>query len=136
MAGKTTTNSLTASGNTSLPRCWDGFLLIISMLFGGRAIRFLRNLQIGEDIRRPRFEGQTEKGTPTMGVIIIMGIVIPVLLVADLSNIYILVMFLVTTWMAIIGFTDDYTCFKRQKRSSKGAKIVGQVGCGLPLLLR
>ncbi len=113
--------------------------LIISMLFGGRIIRFLRNLQIGEDIRDLGLEGQLQKkGTPTMGgVIIIMGIVIPVLLVADLTNIYILVMLLVTTWMAIIGFTDDYIkVFKQNKKGLSGkSKIVGQVGCGLIVAL-
>lgn len=113
--------------------------LIISMLFGGKIIRFLRTLQIGEDIRDLGLEGQMQKkGTPTMGgVIIIMGIVIPVLLVADLSNIYILVMLLVTTWMAIIGFTDDYIkVFKKDKGGlSSKAKIIGQVGCGLIVAL-
>lgn len=113
--------------------------LIISMVFGGRIIRFLRTLQIGEDIRDLGLEGQMQKkGTPTMGgVIIIMGIVIPVLLVADLTNIYILVMLLVTTWMAIIGFTDDYIkVFKKDKKGLSGkAKIVGQVGCGLIVAL-
>ena len=111
------------------------FSLIISMLFGGKIIRFLRSQQIGEDIRDLGLEGQMQKkGTPTMGgVIIIMGIVIPVLLVADLTNIYILVMLLVTTWMAIIGFTDDYIkVFQKNKKGlSSKAKIVGQVGCGL-----
>ncbi len=115
------------------------FSLIISMLFGGRIIRFLRTLQIGEDIRDLGLAGQLEKkGTPTMGgVIIIMGIVIPVLLVADLTNIYILVMLLVTTWMAIIGFTDDYIkVFKKDKKGLSGkAKIIGQVGCGLIVAL-
>ena len=113
--------------------------LIISMLWGGKIIRFLQTLQIGEDIRDLGLEGQMQKkGTPTMGgVIIIMGIIIPVLLVADLTNIYILVMLLVTTWMAIIGFTDDYIkVFKKDKKGLSGkAKIIGQVGCGLIVAL-
>lgn len=113
--------------------------LIISMIFGGRIIRFLRNLQIGESIRDLGLEGQLQKkGTPTMGgVIIIMGIIIPVLLVADLQNIYILLMLLVTTWMAIIGFVDDYIkVFKKNKAGlSSKSKIIGQVGCGLIVAL-
>ena len=50
--------------------------LIISMLFGGRIIRFLRQLQIGETVRDLGLDGQKQKeGTPTMGgVIIIMGL--------------------------------------------------------------
>lgn len=113
--------------------------LIISMLFGGRIIRFLQKMQIGEDVRDLGLEGQMEKkGTPTMGgVIIIMGIIIPVLLVADLKNIYILVMLLVTTWMAIIGFVDDYIkVFRKNKKGLSGkSKIIGQIGCGLIVAL-
>lgn len=109
--------------------------LIISMIFGGRIINFLRSLQIGESIRDLGLEGQmSKKGTPTMGgVIIIMGIVVPVLLVADLKNIYVLIMLLVTTWMAIIGFLDDYIkVFKKNKEGlSARSKLVGQVVCGL-----
>ena len=115
------------------------FSLIISMIFGGRIIRFLRKLQIGEDIRDLGLAGQLQKkGTPTMGgVIIIMGIVIPVLLVADLQNIYILLMLLVTTWMAIIGFVDDYIkVFKQNKKGlSSKSKLIGQIGCGLIVAL-
>jgi phospho-N-acetylmuramoyl-pentapeptide-transferase len=115
------------------------FSLIISMIFGGRIIRFLRKSQIGEDIRDLGLEGQLQKkGTPTMGgVIIIMGIVIPVLLVADLQNMYILLMLLVTTWMAIIGFVDDYIkVFQKNKEGlSSKSKLIGQVGCGLIVAL-
>jgi phospho-N-acetylmuramoyl-pentapeptide-transferase len=113
--------------------------LIISMIFGGRIIRFLQKMQIGEDVRDLGLEGQLEKkGTPTMGgVIIIIGIIIPVLLVADLENIYILVMLLVTTWMAIIGFVDDYIkVFRKNKKGLSGkSKIIGQIGCGLIVAL-
>ena len=122
-------------------RAGSGMLisLIISMIFGGRIIRFLRNLQVGEDIRDLGLQGQLQKkGTPTMGgVIIIMGIVIPVLLVADLQNIYILLLLLVTTWMAFIGFVDDYIkVFKKNKAGlSSKSKIIGQVGCGLIVAL-
>ncbi len=109
--------------------------LIISMLFGGRIIQFLRSLQIGETVRDLGLEGQmSKKGTPTMGgVIIIMGIVVPVLLVADLKNVYVLIMLLVTTWMAIIGFIDDYIkVFKKNKEGlSARSKLIGQVVCGL-----
>jgi phospho-N-acetylmuramoyl-pentapeptide-transferase len=115
------------------------FSLIISLIFGGRIIRFLRSLQIGEDIRDLGLEGQlSKKGTPTMGgVIIIMGIVIPILLVADLKNVYILVLLLVTTWMAIIGYVDDYIkVFQKNKEGlSAKSKLIGQVGCGLIVAL-
>ena len=109
--------------------------LLISMLFGGKIIDYLRKLQIGESIRDLGLKGQKEKeGTPTMGgVIIIMAILIPCLLLARLDNIYILLLLLATTWMGIIGFADDYIkVFKKDKKGLKGRfKILGQVGLGL-----
>ena len=109
--------------------------LIISMLFGGRIIKFLRNQQVGETIRDLGLEGQKEKeGTPTMGgVIIIMAILLPCLLVADLTNVYILLMILATTWMGMIGFTDDYIkVFRKNKKGLHGMfKGVGQIVLGL-----
>jgi len=109
--------------------------LIISMIFGGRIIRFLRRLQIGETVRDLGLQGQKQKeGTPTMGgVIIIMAILVPCLLMARLNNIYIILMIVTTTWMAIIGFIDDYKkVFKKDKKGLHGRfKILGQVGLGL-----
>ncbi len=109
--------------------------LTISLLFGGRIIKFLKALQIGETVRDLGLAGQKEKeGTPTMGgVIIIMAILIPFLLMADLLNMYSLVMILVTTWLGIIGFTDDYIkVFRKDKDGLAGKfKIIGQVVLGL-----
>ena len=109
--------------------------LIISMLFGGRIIRFLRQLQIGETVRDLGLDGQKQKeGTPTMGgVIIIMAILIPCLLVARLDNVYIMLMIISTIWMAAIGFVDDYIkVFLKNKAGLSGKfKILGQVGLGL-----
>lgn len=113
--------------------------LLISMVFGGRIIRFLKRLQIGENIRDLGLEGQKEKeGTPTMGgVIIIMAILIPCLLVAKLDNVYIVLMIIATTWMAIIGFIDDYIkVFRKNKKGLRGIfKIMGQIGLGLIIAL-
>lgn len=109
--------------------------LIISMLYGGKIIKFLQKQQVGETIRDLGLQGQKEKeGTPTMGgVIIIMAILIPCLLVADLTNIYIILLLLATVWMGLIGFTDDYIkVFKKDKGGLPGKfKILGQVGLGL-----
>ncbi len=111
------------------------FSLIISMLFGRRIIRFLQVQQVGETVRDLGLEGQKQKeGTPTMGgVIIIMAIVLPCLLLADLTNIYIILMLLTTSWMGTIGFIDDYIkVFKKNKKGLSGKfKILGQVGLGL-----
>jgi phospho-N-acetylmuramoyl-pentapeptide-transferase len=42
------------------------------------------------------------------GIIIIMGILVPTLLLADLSKAYIRLMIFSTIWLGMIGFIDDY----------------------------
>jgi phospho-N-acetylmuramoyl-pentapeptide-transferase len=109
--------------------------LIISLLMGKRLIAFLHKKQVGETIRDLGLEGQSEKkGTPTMGgLIILSAIIIPTLLFAKLTNVYIILMLITTVWMGTIGFIDDYIkVFKKNKEGLAGRfKIVGQVGLGL-----
>jgi len=109
--------------------------LVISLLFGKRLIRWLHGRQMGETVRDLGLEGQIEKqGTPTMGgLIIILSILAPTLLFADLSNVYIQVMILSTIWLGGIGFLDDYIkVFKKDKEGLKGKfKVVGQIGIGI-----
>ena len=113
--------------------------LIISMLFGGHIIDYLRKLQVGETVRDLGLAGQLQKqGTPTMGgVIIIMAILIPCLLLAELDNVYVVLLIVATTWMGIIGFIDDYIkVFLKDKKGLKGwFKVLGQVGLGLIVAL-
>ena len=109
--------------------------LILATAYGKRIILFLQRKQIGETIRDLGLEGQKEKsGTPTMGgLIIIMSTLIPVLLFADIKNIYIILLIITMVWMGVIGFIDDYIkIFKKNKKGLKGRfKILGQVGLGL-----
>jgi phospho-N-acetylmuramoyl-pentapeptide-transferase len=109
--------------------------LIISLLFGGRIINYMRRLQIGENVRDLGLHGQKQKeGTPTMGgVIIIMAILIPCMLMARLDNVYIILMVISTTWMGLIGFIDDYIkVFRKNKAGLSGKfKIMGQVVLGV-----
>lgn len=109
--------------------------LIVSLIFGGRIIRSLRKLQVGETVRDLGLTGQKEKeGTPTMGgFIIILAILIPCLLFAKLDNIYIIIMLISTIWLMLIGFADDYIkVFKKNKEGLKArTKIIGQVALGL-----
>ncbi len=109
--------------------------LIIALIWGKRLIRFLQRKQIGEVVRDLGLEGQYEKkGTPTMGgIIIIAAVVIPVLLFANLTNVYILLMLGTTLWLGAIGFIDDYIkTFKQDKGGLPGKyKIYGQVILGL-----
>ena len=109
--------------------------LIISMFIGKKIIDFLRKKQIGETVRKLGLNGEQQKqGTPTMGgIIIIFSIVIPMLLFADMANVYIQLMLITTIWLGIIGFTDDYIkVFKKNKKGLAGKfKILGQIVLGL-----
>lgn len=108
--------------------------LLIAMIFGQSVIRKLQKMQIGEEIRDLGLAGQMEKrGTPTMGgVIIIFSILVPCLLIGNLSNIYMSLMLIATVWMGTIGFLDDFRKIKyHNKDGLKGKyKVIGQVGLG------
>ncbi len=109
--------------------------LLITITFGKNLINILRKKQVGEDIRDLGLEGQVQKkGTPTMGgIIIIAAILIPTLLLAQLDNIYVILLIVATCWLGLIGFVDDYIkVFKKNKEGLAGRfKIIGQVGLGL-----
>lgn len=94
--------------------------LIISTVYGKKIIRFLQKKQLGETVRDLGLAGeQAKKGTPTMGgFILILAILIPTLLLANLDKVYIRLMLLCTVWMGAIGFIDDYLKI-RSKRLAK-----------------
>jgi phospho-N-acetylmuramoyl-pentapeptide-transferase len=122
--------------------------LAITSVYGKRLINFLIKKQVGETVRDLGLAGeQQKKGTPTMGgLIIILGILIPTLLLADLHKAYIRLMILSTIWLGVVGFIDDYLKLRSRKlaqqqglnykKSDKDGlagwfKILGQVGLGL-----
>jgi phospho-N-acetylmuramoyl-pentapeptide-transferase len=71
------------------------------------------------------------------GLIILAATLIPTLLWAKLDNRYILLALLVTTWMGVIGFVDDYLKLKQKREGRKNEglveryKLVGQITIGL-----
>ena len=111
-------------------------LSLLIALFAGKAIiRKLAKRQIGEDIRELGLEGQLQKkGTPTMGgIIILISTLIPVLLLADLKNVYVWLLIITAVILGLIGFVDDYIkVFKKNKDGLSGKfKIAGQVVLGI-----
>lgn len=104
--------------------------LLISIFAGKKIIDLLQRKQIGETIRDLGLEGQMQKkGTPTMGgIIIFISVIIPVILFADLGNIYTILLLISTVWFFLIGFTDDYIkVFKKNKEGmSEGGKLAAQ----------
>lgn len=122
--------------------------LMITTVYGKNLIRFLQRKQLGETVRDLGLAGeQQKKGTPTMGgIIIILAIVIPTLLFANLDKVYIRLMLLCTIWLGGIGFIDDYLKIRsRRIAKEKGVdykktdsdglagrfKIFGQVMLGI-----
>src|SRR6476620_3074813 len=122
--------------------------LFIATVYGKRLINFLKHKQIGETVRDLGLAGeQQKKGTPTMGgIIILLAILIPTLLFADLNKVYVRLMLLCTVWLGIIGFLDDYLKLKARKQAQQRgekyekkdthglaglSKIIGQIGLGI-----
>ena len=97
--------------------------MLIAFFAGRHIIAWLQRKQIGETIRDLGLEGQMrKKGTPTMGgIIIILAVTVSVLLFADLTNIYIILLLVTTLWCGAIGFADDYIkVFKHNKEGMSG----------------
>lgn len=113
--------------------------LLIAIVAGKHIIRWIQRKQIGEEIRDLGLEGQLQKkGTPTMGgIIIYISIIIPVLLFANLTNIYTIIMLLSSTAFFAIGLADDYIkVFKHNKDGmSPKTKLLAQGVVGLAIAL-
>ncbi len=124
--------------------------LFITTVYGKKLINYLRHKQIGESVRDLGLAGeQQKKGTPTMGgLIIILAILIPTLLLADLEKVYVRLMIFSTIWLGAIGFIDDYLKLRAKKiAQQKGVpykkgdkdglagwfKVFGQVALGITI---
>ncbi|MGZ3378331.1 MAG: phospho-N-acetylmuramoyl-pentapeptide-transferase [Phenylobacterium sp.] len=95
---------------------------VVVVAMGSRFIRWMQAKQgKGQPIRAEGIQRHiVEKaGTPTMGgVMILAGLAVGTLLWADLSNIYVWAVLLVTAGYGLLGFLDDYS--KVTKRSTDG----------------
>ena len=86
---------------------------------------------IGEKIRSTGPHTHIQKqGTPTMGgVLILIAVLLPTLLLANLTSAYIQIIIFATIWMGLVGFLDDY--LKVVKKFEKGLiaryKLFGQI---------
>ena len=91
--------------------------MFTGLIIGPLVINRLREFQIGQYIREEGPKAHQKKaGTPTMGgVLIVISIIVPTLLWADLSNPYVWMAVLSTTAFGAIGFADDYTKVVRKR---------------------
>ena len=91
--------------------------LLISLLVGPWLIRRLQEFQIGQHIREegPKSH-QAKAGTPTMGgVLIVISIILPTLLWANLRNPFVWLIVSATLAYGAIGFTDDYLKIRHKR---------------------
>ncbi len=94
---------------------------LVVVLMGSRFIRWVQAKQgRGQPIREDGPETHfAKRGTPTMGgIMILAGVFAGTLLWADLSNLYVWVVLLVTGAFGLLGFIDDYA--KVTKQTSGG----------------
>jgi phospho-N-acetylmuramoyl-pentapeptide-transferase len=109
--------------------------LFLALTLGPRLIRTLSALSFGQHIREEGPQSHQRKaGTPTMGgVLIVVAVVLPTLLWANLQNRYIWVALLGLVGFGLIGFLDDYA--KLSKRRNLGLtvyqKFWAQVACAM-----
>lgn len=109
---------------------------IVSVWFGNRFINLLKRKNISEQQRDEKIDpfNVGKKGVPTMGgVVLIVATLLPVLLMANLTNVYLWLMIITVVILGILGFADDYIkTFKHNKDGLNGwIKIIGQVTLGL-----
>ncbi len=111
--------------------------LLISFFVGPMIIKRLKNRQIGEQAKTELREvglHSGKAGTPTMGgLIVLLALLLPTLLWADISNAYVILIIFITVCLGFVGFLDDY--LKVVKKYPNGLigryKIVGQFTVGL-----
>jgi len=107
--------------------------LLISLLSGGKVIKWLKRWNIGQQIREEGPQGHMAKqNTPTMGgLLLIASVVISTLLWAKLSSFYVWVVIVATLAFGGVGFADDY--LKLVKRRSLG--LTGRQKIAFQLLI-
>ena len=114
---------------------------LVVVLMGSRFIRWMRAKQgKGQPIRKEGIERHVieKAGTPTMGgVMILAGLVIGTLLWADLKNVYIWAVLLVTTGYGVLGFLDDYSKVTKQTTAglSGFARLAIEAGLAIAAIL-
>ena len=106
--------------------------LLIALIVGGPFIKFFSNKKIINPIREDGPSDHIIKkiGTPTMGgVIILLGLIISVLLWADLTNIYVLFCFYIVFTFGLLGAYDDYKKIKNSDSQgiSSRFKLIAQI---------
>lgn len=87
--------------------------LLISLLFGNKVINWLQGFAIEAERNLGLPNADNKRKVPSMGgVLIHTSILVPTLLLGDLTNVYVWLMILATVMMGAVGFLDDYLKLK------------------------
>src|SRR5581483_8220390 len=116
--------------------------LFTGLIVGPLIINRLREFQIGQYIREEGPKAHLKKaGTPTMGgLLIAISIVVPTLLWADLTNLFVWIAVIATCAFAAIGFADDYSKVVHRRnlgltgRAKLGLQIATSILVGVALV--
>ncbi|HYM09681.1 MAG TPA: phospho-N-acetylmuramoyl-pentapeptide-transferase [Bryobacterales bacterium] len=117
--------------------------LMICLLLGPWLIRKLREFQIGQIVREEGPQSHRAKqGTPTMGGLLInISILIPTLLWADLTNVYVWIAIYALTAFGLVGFIDDSRKLRKKQnlgltvKSKLTMQVLISLALGIMLLL-
>lgn len=113
--------------------------LLIAFIIGPKIIKWLKSMQIGEQAKS-ELQGVglhlNKAGTPTMGgLIVLLSLLLPTILWADMTNMFVILAVVTTAWLGMVGFADDY--LKVVKKYKKGLiaryKLIGQISIGFIL---
>ena len=117
--------------------------LLLSFIVGPIILRALNRQSLHQVVREGTPDSHAGKGTtPTMGGLIILNsALISIVLWGrfSVSHPYLLIAIVMTVWMGVIGFLDDYLKLQQKKRGevNRGLvekyKLAGQVTAGLAL---
>ncbi len=108
--------------------------MLLAFVLAPWFIRELKRKQIGQVVRSEGPETHKIKaGTPTMGgALILLSLLLPTALWADLRNPFVLATTAVTAGYGVIGYLDDYLKIKRKNTGGLPGryKLIGQVLIG------
>ncbi len=104
--------------------------LALVLFLGPWFIRKMRAMQLGEVIRSDVPDRHRQKaGTPSMGGVLILGAILcATLLWADLTNIYVWIVILISSGCGLIGLADDLLKIRKINKNGLAGrwKLVGQ----------
>ena len=115
--------------------------LLVAFVVGPMIVRRLRSMQVHQVVREGTPDSHAAKGTtPTMGgLIILVSVLVATVLWARLDNRYVWLALVVTMWMGVIGFLDDFLKMKQKREGRKNEglveryKLAGQITIGVAL---